>query len=298
MEELKECPACKGTKHTFVRKCKDFTVSAEEFKIVQCDGCSLQFTNPRPNSVEIGRYYESPDYISHSNSTKGLINKIYRIVRNHSIKKKLNLITRLNKDKEQSIIDIGCGTGEFLGICQQNGWKALGIEPNEKARKQAETNWNLEVHPESYLEKVDNKNKPNIISMWHVLEHVHLLNERLRQVHNILAENGHLIIAVPNPSSWDASHYTDTWAAYDVPRHLYHFSPEVLIDLLTKFGFEHIESKPMAFDSFYVSMLSEKYMHGHPRNLNAVINGIRSNLSAGGEAEKYSSVIYVFKKKQ
>ncbi len=296
MEELIECPACKSTHHTFLRKCKDFTVSFEEFNIVQCDVCELQFTNPRPDSLQIGHYYESPDYISHSNSNKGIINKLYKFVRTHSIRNKLKLINEINAANEKSILDIGCGTGEFLGACQTSGWKTLGIEPNEAARMRAKTNWGINIQPEAYLAQIEPENKPSLITMWHVLEHVHNLDDRLSEIYNLIRQGGHFIVAVPNPDSWDAGHYKNDWAAYDLPRHLYHFRPKVLKNLITSYGFTYIESKPMPFDSYYVSMLSEKNKHGRNRFIQAMLNGLKSNLTAGSNSEKYSSVIYIFRK--
>jgi len=296
MEELNNCPICKGTEFTFLRKCRDFTVSQEEFSLISCAKCGLVFTNPRPDATNISKYYESPDYISHSNSRKGLINQLYQTVRSYSLKKKLALINQL-KLKNKVILDIGCGTGEFLAVCDKDGWKTLGIEPNQSARNQAIENWNLKVYPESHLNSIDEKNKPQVITMWHVLEHVHSLEERLNQIKTLLQSNGYLIIAVPNPESWDAEHYQNHWAAYDVPRHLYHFSPSVLKKYIESSGFEHQKSIPMKFDSFYVSMLSEKYKRGKQNLINALFNGFRSNLKAKNDPEKYSSVIYIFRKK-
>lgn len=296
MEELKECPACKATSQTFIRECKDFTVSSEKFRIVQCNECFLQFTNPRPNSLEIGRYYESKEYISHSNSSAGWINKLYKFIRTYSIQSKIRLIERFNKNEKKTILDIGCGTGEFLGMCKKAGWNTIGIEPNDKARNQAEHNWGLQIYSEDFLENKNGGFKPTIISMWHVLEHVHSLRRRLEQIQHLIAQNGHLIIAVPNPESHDAAHYSNYWAAYDVPRHLYHFKPAVIKAMVSKFGFEHVKSQAMPFDSFYVSMLSEKYKHGKNRLAAALFEGLRSNYTASGNPEKYSSVIYIFKK--
>lgn len=271
-------------------------MTSEFFSIVKCRNCELLFTNPRPDRTEISRYYESNDYISHSNSNKGLTNKIYRSVRKYSIQKKIKLLERYLGEKNKSILDIGCGTGEFLGACKQAGWQSIGIEPNEGARNKAIQNFSLNVYPETYLNDLKNTGNPSIITMWHVLEHVHDLRVRMEQVSSILQKGGILIIAVPNPESWDANHYQDAWAAYDVPRHLYHFTPSVLRKFVSTFQFTYLESHPMLFDSFYVSMLSEKYQHNHANLFNAVFSGLKSNLNAGSNPEKYSSVIYVFKK--
>ncbi len=296
MEILKECPACGSENHSFVRKCKDFTVSAEIFSIVQCNSCSLLFTNPRPDNMEISRYYESKDYISHSNSDAGLFNKAYKLIRNYSIRKKLQLIEEHHSGTQKFLLDIGCGTGEFLNACQNAGWTVKGIEPSHNAREQAKKNWSLNVFEESGINKLIEQEKQNVITMWHVLEHVHALKTRLGQVNSLLAKDGLFIVAVPNPTSWDAKYYEENWAAYDVPRHLYHFSPDVLKKIVSNFGFKHIASKPMPFDAFYVSILSEKYKTGKSGLFSALKSGLLSNSKAGKSAESYSSVIYIFRK--
>ena len=291
MEILRECPVCNGQSFENFLKCKDYTVSQDLFQIVNCTTCGFKFTNPRPDANEIGRYYESAEYISHSNSKKGLINKIYQVVRKRAIDGKIALINKEAGQLEKSILDIGCGTGEFLSVCKEKGWKTKGIEPNDNARTQGIKNYSLDIEGEEALKGLGNQY--SIISMWHVLEHVHQLNDRVKQIYSLLQSGGKAIIAVPNYTSDDANRYKEYWAAYDVPRHLYHFSPESMEKLLKTYDLRLITCKPMWFDSFYVSMLSEKYKNGKGNILKAVINGFLSNLKAWGNTKKCSSVIYV-----
>lgn len=294
MEILDCCPICGHKESMHFLMCIDYTVSKKNFDIVSCKSCGFYFTNPRPEAKDIGRYYQSEDYISHSNSKKGLFNKLYQMVRNYTIAQKLSLI---NKHVSRgTILDIGCGTGEFLNYCKQKNWETFGIEPGLEARNFAEKNYKLTVGTEEQIKEIADNSK-DVITMWHVLEHVHQLNDRVMELKRIIKPNGVVIIAVPNCSSYDAIYYKEHWAAYDLPRHLYHFTPKNIIELFQKHGFKNIEIHPMKFDSFYVSMLSEKYKNGKINYLSSILMGLKSNLSAATKKNhSYSSQIYVFKK--
>jgi SAM-dependent methyltransferase len=292
MENLQNCPVCNGTSFKDRIKCKDYTVSGNTFNIQECTSCGFLFTNPRPSKEEIGPYYESKDYISHTNSKAGLFNTIYQTIRNVAISQKISMIRTVTGRKTVELLDVGCGTGEFLAGCTKEGWKVKGVEPGEGARSQAIKNHKLEVEEESYLEKTTDTY--DVITLWHVLEHVHELNERIEQLSRILRKDGILVIAVPNHTSKDAQVYGPHWAAWDVPRHLYHFSPVTIKRLFQKHGFSHSASFPMKFDAYYVSMLSAGYKRGGKRSLSGLITGMASNLAAKN-AEVYSSVIYVFR---
>ncbi|MFM2207194.1 MAG: hypothetical protein RL213_1169 [Bacteroidota bacterium] len=292
MENLLNCPVCNGSSFKDRLTCKDHTVSGSSFTIQECLSCGFLFTNPRPSKTEIGPYYESKDYISHTNAKAGLFNSIYQTIRNVAIRQKIALIRTVTGKKNVDLLDVGCGTGEFLAGCAKEGWNVMGIEPGDSARMQAKTNHQLRVEEESYLEK--SPETFDVITLWHVLEHVHDLNARIIQLSGILRKDGVLIIAVPNYTSRDAKAYGENWAAWDVPRHLYHFSPDTIKKLFLKHGFSHSASMPMKFDAYYVSMLSAGYRKGTKRSLSGVMTGALSNLFAKN-AEQYSSVIYVFR---
>ena len=270
----------------------DYTVSHKEFTIAECDSCKFKFTNPRPFEREIGGYYKSEDYISHSNTSKGFINSIYQSVRKYTIKKKVQLINSLNK--KGRLLDIGCGTGEFLNMCQNNGWKTKGIEPSPEARRFGIDNYKLEIDDESGIEKLEDHSF-EIITLWHVLEHVPQLNKRVGELKRLLKLDGTLIIAVPNCNSLDAKIYKEHWAAYDVPRHLYHFTPSDIESLFSKHKMLIINILPMNFDSFYVSILSEKYKNGTLNFFRALWNGFRSNMNGTKTSKAFSSQIYIIK---
>lgn len=298
MEILKNCPICNSVEYDQFLTCIDHTQSKKEFTIVQCKSCGFKFTNPRPNTTEIGSYYKAEEYISHSDTTKGLMNRLYHLVRKYTLVKKLQLVARLcgipSEKDPKSLLDIGCGTGAFLKTCYDAGFKCIGIEPDADARSFAINN-KLDVRSENELNTLQIESF-DMISMWHVLEHVHDLNGRIIKIKELLKPNGWAIVAVPNCNSMDAKHYGNEWAAYDVPRHLYHFTPKDINELFKKYGMKVIETLPMRFDSFYVSMLSEKYKTGYVNYLRAIYQGVASNVAAIKSGKEFSSQIYLIKK--
>lgn len=292
MKTYTNCPICEGGKFSSYLTCKDNTGSDESFNIVKCASCNFAFTNPIPTEQEIGKYYESDEYISHSNTNKGVVNLLYQKVRNYTLDKKVSLLTNLSSGK--NLLDVGSGTGEFLGRTKQHNFIVQGIEPSVTARQQAISNFGLTVNEESFLPNLASATF-DFITMWHVLEHVYHLNDRVAELKRLLKDDGHLLIAVPNLNSYDAKRYKEHWAAYDVPRHLYHFSEKDIDKLATKHGLQVTQTLPMKFDSFYVSMLSEKYKTGNTNLISAFLNGLSSNLKAKSEGG-FSSQIYILKK--
>lgn len=277
-----------------VLQAQDYTVSQEEFEVWECSDCSLRFTRDIPSQDEIGRYYQSAAYVSHSDTKKGIINKLYHVVRNYTLQSKRKLIEKAAGIKAGKLLDVGAGTGMFVKTMQDAAWEVTGLEPDETARLNA-LNHGLQLQPSDKLFSLP-PDSYDVITMWHVLEHVHDLHGYLEQFQKLLKKNGTLIIAVPNYTSDDATHYQQYWAAYDVPRHLYHFSPESMNRLMLQHGFTVKDYKPMWFDSFYVSMLSEQYKSGKNNLFKAFISGVRSNITALKDVKKCSSVIYIIKR--
>jgi len=293
METINNCPICNSNTSTRFLTCIDHTVSRETFHIVQCQSCGFKYTNPRPEEENLGSYYQSEEYVSHSNTKKGFINYTYQIVRKYTLLKKLQLLS--NYYKTGKLLDIGCGTGEFLNVCQQAKWDTAGIEPSADARKMAINNYNLNVLEESEIKNLPSESF-DVITMWHVLEHVPKLNERIEDLKRLIKPTGIIIIAVPNCNSLDAKIYKENWAAYDVPRHLYHFVPKDIESAFKNHDLKMFKVLPMVFDSFYVSMLSEKIKTGRTNILKSIWNGFRSNMAAIKSGKAYSSQIYLIRR--
>lgn len=299
MQLLPQCPVCNEKITEPFITCKDYLVSMFEFQIVSCTSCGLKFTNPRPDESEIGKYYQSEEYISHSNTKSGLINSVYHFARYFTVRSKYRIVKKyINNSDNIFLMDYGCGTGVFLNYCDKKGWDVSGIEPYENARKYAISEYNLKVSSPDTLSQFS-KYSFNAITLWHVLEHIHNLNETIIHLKSTLKKDGKLIIAVPNYESHDAKIYKSHWAAYDLPRHLYHFSFHTITKLMKRHGFELSGTHPMLLDAFYVAFLSEKYIALDKRektrlgeHINAFINGLKSNMLSNNTG--FSSQIYVF----
>ncbi len=273
-------------------KVKDHSVSSEEFQLLLNNEFGYLETSPQPSSEKLPKYYKSEDYISHTDTKRNLFEKVYHIIRRISLKRKLKLINSFSSE-EKKLLDVGCGTGDFIQIAQQNNWTVSGIEPNKDAREIANSKTNDSVYNIEQLLEFP-KQSFDVISLWHVLEHLPNLEEQISILNSLLKENGRLIIAVPNYKSYDAMYYKNFWAAFDAPRHLWHFSRESISKLFSKENMKVVETHPMKFDSYYVSLLSEKYKSGWMNIFNAFRIGFVSNIKAKRIGE-YSSLIYVIK---
>ena len=267
---------------------KDFLVSGERFSICKDPNLDLLQTYPIPEDLE--PYYNSKEYLSHKDSAVGVFATLYRWVKKFNTRKKLRLIERYAKDSK-SILDIGAGTGDMLVAARQAGFRTAGVEPNAQARELA-----LQKRV-SLQTKIKFQDKFQIITLWHVLEHLRNPNEQIKKIKDCLEDKGTLFIAVPNFNSYDAKYYQEHWAGYDVPRHIWHFSRSAIKKLFEEHEMTLVETKPMLFDAYYISLLSEKYKHGKRRYLKAFYVGFKSNLRARRNGE-YSSLLYILQKRQ
>ncbi|QHI37558.1 Demethylmenaquinone methyltransferase [Kordia antarctica] len=272
---------------------KDHSVSGEEFQLVFDDVLEMYKTEPQPSLDKLPSYYQSEDYISHTDTKRNLFEKIYHWVRTYMLSKKMALVDLHTNSDGKKVLDIGCGTGDFLAMAQKYNWNISGVEPDAEARKIASEKTSIEIHDNNWLSKISDDSF-DAITMWHVLEHVPNLEEQIAMLKRIVKPTGSIFIAVPNFKSHDATHYKELWAAFDVPRHLWHFSQKSITELFSKENMKVVKILPMKFDAYYVSLLSEKHKTGKMNPVKAFYRGFVSNFKAMNSSE-YSSLIYVIK---
>ncbi|MEP6646850.1 MAG: class I SAM-dependent methyltransferase [Saprospiraceae bacterium] len=290
-----KCVACGETTWRNAGQIKDYSISGEWFMLRECTTCHLKVTSPQPSAEILGRYYASQNYISHSDTRQGLTNKIYHLARRYMLERKFDLVSRASKLETGRLLDVGAGTGHFAHYMSEYHWDVVALEPDENARKVAAEKLEMEIHPLENLGHLE-ENSFDVITLWHVLEHVQDISGNVSHFKSLLKKNGVLIIAVPNHTSRDAKQYGDKWAAYDVPRHLWHFSPLSMEKLLTKHGFQMADKISMPLDAFYVSMLSEKYRgNSFFGPVFAFISGALTWMASLRNVNKASSIIYIAK---
>lgn len=287
-----QCVICGHEEKLPYMEVRDHSISRETFHLKTCAKCGFISTADAPDQGAIGRYYESDDYISHSDTRKNLTSRLYHLARKRMLATKRGWVNKF-AGQNGRLLDIGSGTGYFLNEMQQHGWNAEGIEVNKNAREASIRNFSLHVSPPNAVDDLENGSF-DVITLWHVLEHVHNLNEYWKMFSRLLAPDGVLFIAVPNITSYDARHYGDSWAALDVPRHLWHFRPEDIQRLADKHGFEMESMIGMPLDGYYVSILSERYKHSTMGLVKGFWRGLLSQIKASDD-HKMSSVVYVLK---
>ncbi|HYC39037.1 MAG TPA: class I SAM-dependent methyltransferase [Chitinophagaceae bacterium] len=289
------CPVCGSTALRHVFYARDHLVTGESFPVIECAECSLRFTQDAPDVSSIADYYRSEDYISHSGTSRGLVSRLYHRIRRRTLRKKRNLAERLSKANRGRLLDVGAGTGHYLQQMKEHGWLVMGTEPSELARQAALHLHGIELQPASALFQFAPASF-DLITLWHVLEHLHDLHASVGQLKKLLSAAGTMLIAVPNYQSKDSRAYGEYWAAYDVPRHLYHFSPQSMQTLLQRHDLKIVKMIPMWYDSFYISLLSSRYKTGTTRFVGALWTGLVSNAAALKDVRRCSSIIYVVKK--
>ena len=290
-----QCPICSSTNIGLTLATEDYSISKDAFEIYACKDCSFHFTQNAPSPMAIGPYYKSDVYISHSDTKEGLVNRLYHTARDLMLKKKRRLVEKLTTGKR--LLDIGSGTGYFLNHMNENGFKVVGVEIDDSARAATLKNFKIKVNPPATLLESKLSEKVDVITLWHVLEHLHDMDGYMQSMHQQLADDGVVLIAVPNHTSYDAQHYGKHWAAYDVPRHLWHFSPKTVSKLAEKNGFNVVGQKRLPLDPFYNSLLSEKYQSSKLSLIFGGIIGLISLLVSYVNPSRSTSPIYILKKK-
>lgn len=292
LEKVNTCPICDHIVFTHHLSCVDHNYSGDVFDISSCNKCSFKFTNPRPSAKTIHKYYKSDNYISHTSSKKGLFNKVYHLVRTYQFGYKYKLIkNNLPTVENISILDFGCGTGDFLNYCKQKGLRCYGVERDNDARKMGRSNFKLSINKD--LNEIESKDeKFDVITLWHVLEHIEDFKFLLSSLKKLLKENGLLILGLPNHNSFDAEIFKENWVAYDVPIHLSHFSQNNIKYLVHSLSFKSVKTKPLFFDAYYISILSAKKKG--KSFFFALKSGWKSNRKAKKTSE-YSSLAYLIK---
>lgn len=293
----KECPLCKSASIKKRFACKDYFASGEMFDIYECSDCGFSFTQGAPDETEIGRYYESPEYVSHSNTDKGLLNKLFHLVRSIMLRRKVSLVKKLTLLHNGKLLDYGAGTGYFAHSMHNAGWDVTAIEKSSAAREQAKELFGMELLPEEELSKQPDR-KYNAVTLWHVMEHIQQLDNFWEEMYRILDESGIAIVAVPNSTSYDAEFYGEHWAAYDTPRHLWHFTSSTIANIASKHNFILERRYPMPFDGFYISMLSERYKGRKLASLRGLWNGLLGWIASFDKCGASSSIIYIFRKRR
>jgi 2-polyprenyl-3-methyl-5-hydroxy-6-metoxy-1,4-benzoquinol methylase len=294
MTDVKKCPACGSHAFKPFLNCIDHSISKELFNLITCDSCSLVITSPRPDDAALEKYYLSQSYISHTSKSTSLIDFLYLASRKFTLRKKVKLISKYS-GPTKSILDYGCGTGHFLQACKSDSWIISGIEPSDLARTKASELLQTQVK-KSIGEQTK---KFEVITLWHVLEHIPEPDKIIEELKSRLTENGTIFIAVPNTKCYDAEKYKSTWAAYDVPRHLWHFNPGNMQALLSRLKMKITAIHPMKLDAYYVSMLSEKYRAKNKIKLTGLIKAFLNGTISNAKARRtgnYSSLIYVVQK--
>lgn len=297
METLTHCPLCNTTlKGLMYLQACDYLVSGQTFNIEKCPACDFLLTNPRPTIQEIKKYYQSPDYISHTDHKVSFQDVLYQKIKQFMLKRKLKLLKKHTKEDVKMLLDYGCGTGDFVLAAGKSGFNAMGFEPEPKANMKAQEKGAMVFKNEREL--LSNHTQCyDVITLWHVLEHLHKLQENMQAFNKLLKPGASLVLAVPMANSADAQFYNEYWAALDVPRHLYHFTQSSIEDLCNANGFKIVEKKGLFFDSFYVSLLSEKHKKRKAASVFAMFRGLQSNMKAMRKKTPWSSEVFICKKK-
>jgi 2-polyprenyl-3-methyl-5-hydroxy-6-metoxy-1,4-benzoquinol methylase len=254
------CPLCNSDKYERHLRAPDrFHLAAGNlFEIVRCVTCGFIYLNPRPRIECLPEFYQDKNYqpFLSAQSGKSWWDRIYNLARSYAVCGKRVKIEKLKRKGQ--LLDIGCGTGEFLNEMQKHGWQATGIEKDPRAAEVARQRYGLDVLTTDLTSSHFAQNSFDVITFWHVLEHLPDPLHTLQRAKKMLKEDGLMLVAAPNISSYDARFYRSRWAALDAPRHLHHFVPATLARLCQAAGLEMFTARQMVLDAFYNCLMSER----------------------------------------
>ena len=290
------CPLCDSENVVHFLQTRDYFLTREPFELFKCSGCGFIFTQDYPEPDNMNRYYESDDYISHNDSARGLLNNLYRISRSFMLRRKKSIVRRHTRLGKGNLLDIGSGTGHFISFMKKAGWEVKGIEINDKAREFSVSHFGLEVIPKELISSLASGSF-DCITLWHVLEHLQDPFKYAAEISRLLKPGGICITAHPNCSSFDARYYKESWAAWDVPRHLWHFTPETFRLFSEKAGFTVSKIISLPPDVFYISALSERYRESKFPFISGFVKGMGFLLRSLFKTAGSSSLIYILKKR-
>jgi SAM-dependent methyltransferase len=293
-QEVPDCIVCgSGQRHPHLRAPNRFNVG-EVFPLVQCSQCGFVYLSPRPSQESIGSHYEDEGYHPHQAEAAGVVDRIYRISRDWNLRYKRWMVE--SHHRKGALLDFGCGTGEFLAEMRANGWQVTGVEPAAQARAVAE---GLGVRASADLEGCDGPY--DVITLWHVLEHVHEAAGQFRRLCELLTPGGILVMALPNIGSVDSRAYGANWVALDAPRHLFHFRPQDVRRFAVARGLTPAGGGVLPLDTPYNVLLSEQLAGQVVRGtrLFGLFRAIRVALAASIrgaiDRSRSSSPVYVFR---
>ena len=287
------CPLCGSHRLSHYLTSTDHLVSHNNFEILRCNDCNFLFTQDVPSPQAIGAYYESLHYSPH-HAMSGLMGSIYVMARRVMLRRKAQMV-HLYATHTGTLLDIGAGCGHFLSLMQKRGWMVAGCEQSETARQMAQSLFGLSLAGDVWSAQYDT-GAFDVITLWHAMEHIHDLHGLWSRLRQWLAADGTLVVAVPNCSSADARHYGCNWAAWDVPRHLWHFSPDAFSALAAQHGFRVVAIHRLPLDVYYISLMSEQYRNEKFGLLSAIWHSLLFNIRSTFHIQETSSLIYILRR--
>lgn len=295
-KDLKLCPLCGASGQIPYAQCKDFTISNESFYLLKCPSCNIVYTLDPPSESDTKRYDKLDLKLRLGDSPRGLTGRLYYHIRNLMLIRKAHIVEKQAYRTSGSLLNYGAKTGYFSSRMERRGWEVTSVEKYLEERLFSLEMFHHRMIDLSEMESLHSETF-DVITLWHVFEHSYHPGELLDRFHELLRPGGILIMSCPNINSIDAKYYGPYWAAYDVPRHLWHFEPGSICNLALKHGFTLMHRERLPFDSFYISILSEQHLGHKQAFIRGMMKGFHSWLLSSSRRDLSSSLVYVFRKR-